>query len=134
MTKKAQGKEMPKIICVDFDGTIASYKKGYQGKGKYGKVINNTRVLLGKLKKANWYIVIYTTRNEDREISLFLKRNRVPFDSINSHPYQPEESIAQKPYAHIYLDDRAITFDGNMDPEKLFQTIISFLPWEVKNK
>lgn len=122
--------QKPKIIAVDFDGVIADYSKGYQGKGVFGKPLANTKTLLHRLHQENWKIIIYTTRTEYKELAKYLKKNNIPFDYINNSPWQPTINKTGKIRADVYLDDRAITFDGNQKPDALFNKIVNFVPWQ----
>lgn len=120
-----------KIVCVDLDGTIAHYEE-WQGEVHFGSVIEGSKEALSKLKKKGWLIIIYTTRSNKELISNYLNENELLFDYINENPYQPENAIGGKPYADVYIDDRAIQFNG--DWEKTINEIDKFKPWEMKSK
>ena len=119
-----------KIICIDLDGTIAHYQE-WKGEAYFGDIIPGTANALTELKKQEWLIIIYTTRTNVEFISKFLLENNIPFDYINENPYQPENAIGGKPYADIYIDDRAIQFNG--DWEKILQEVMTFQPWEKRD-
>lgn len=84
-----------------------------------------------KLHKNGWYIIIYSTRANKELISRFLVDSKIEFDSINENPNQPENAKGGKPYADIYVDDRAICFNG--DWEQTLMEIEKFKPWEMKS-
>ncbi len=67
----------PKTICIDFDGTIVSYAKGWQGVGVYGELLPGAAESINKLKQGGWKIVIFTTRNENEQIANFLQKNNI---------------------------------------------------------
>lgn len=60
-----------------------------------------------------------------------MQENNLAFDYINENPYQPENAIGGKPYADVYIDDRAIQFNG--DWEVVMEEINNFSPWEKKS-
>ena len=69
---------------------------------------------LGKLKQEGWAIVVWTVRRTDNAVRAHLEKYGVPFDYINKHPWQPQGS-SHKIYADVYLDDKALRFDGNTE-------------------
>jgi len=78
------------------------------------------------LKATGWVIVIWTVRDEPEKIHEHLKKEGVPFDYINDHPWNHFHS-SRKIYADVYLDNRAIGFDG--ETRGLAAKINSFRPW-----
>ena len=121
-----------KTIAIDFDGVIASYK-GYQGYGKFGPPVDQIGIIatLKYLKKTGWRIVIYTSRSETGHIAEYLKSNEIPYDFINYNPSNAEFNCSPcKPVADVYLDDRAINFDGNW--ASIVNEIENFKPWWMK--
>jgi hypothetical protein len=97
------------VVAVDLDGTLASFNgwKGYFEIGKpMHKIINQIRVF----KKQGAHIIIHTCRTTTPDNKAFpeviecvkkwLRKNSVPFDEI--------WCSTGKPFAHIYLDDRAV--------------------------
>jgi len=99
-----------KTICIDFDGVLADYSKGYQGKDVFGEMLPNADIGTGVLKKNGWTIIIYTTRPATDALKKWLKDNNISYDYINENPDQPEESKGCKLIADIYLDDRGMQF------------------------
>lgn len=107
--KKAQGEDEKPVICVDFDDTIAENKYPEIGKPK-----KNVKESLKYLQETGYHIKIFSCRtngekNEDaqkqeNDIKEYLDVNNIPYDSI---------AIEDKPFADFYIDDKAITFDGD---------------------
>ena len=118
-----------KTICIDIDGTICSYTE-WIGATHFGDIIPSAVEMIRKLHDDNWYIIIYSTRSDNILIEKFLKSNHIYFDSINHNPYQPKNAIGAKPLADVYLDDRAITFNG--DWHQAYMEITKFTPWQLK--
>lgn len=116
-----------KTICIDIDGTISHFIE-WQGPTVFGEVIPGAAENIQRLKDADYFIIIYTTRTDKDEIAEFLNRNSIPFDAINENPQQPDNAIGGKPIADVYIDDRNVPFNGDWD--KTFQDILAFQPWE----
>lgn len=122
--------EHKKTICIDFDGVIHDYSKGWRGIDVYDRPIAGAKEGLLALRNAGWVIIIYTTRNDTPKLREFLESNELVFDYINVNPYQPMGSDKGKILADVYLDDKGITFDG--DWEKTVSAIQTFTPWQRK--
>jgi len=104
-----------KTIAIDFDGVLADYGKGYQGKDIFGDAIPGADNATKVLKENGWRIIIYTTRPDTEALRHWLKENNITYDYINENPDQPEESKGCKLLADIYLDDRRIEFSQTME-------------------
>ena len=94
----------PKTICIDFDGVIHDYRRGWRGIDVFDKVLHSPAL-----------------RN-------FLKENDICFDYINHNPHQPAGSDQGKIIADVYLDDRGICFTG--DWNEAVQQILHFKTWQ----
>lgn len=116
-----------KTICIDIDGTISHYIE-WVDSATFGEVLPHCAEAVHRLKADGWFVVIYTTRADKEQIAKFLAENNVPFDAINENPNQPENAIGGKPVADVYLDDRAIQFDGHW--ENVYEQVTEFKPWE----
>lgn len=119
-----------RTICVDFDGVIADYTKGFQGRGVFGDPLPNTALILNKLRINGWKIIIFTTRSEVDELTKYLAKNQIPYDEINKNSDNPPGTNKGKPIAEVYLDDRALTFTG--DWVETYRQILDFKPWFEK--
>jgi hypothetical protein len=101
-----------RYICVDFDGVIADYTHAPKGWGIFGHPIDGARQALVKFKQEGHVIIIYTCRNEINLIKEYLRVYKIPYDYINESPLNNENS-SHKPIADVYIDDRAVRFNGN---------------------
>lgn len=122
-------KEHVPTACIDLDGTIASYKEGWQGAEHYGDPLPGVHKALRSLKEKGWRIIIFTTRGNETLTRLYLVKNNIPFDYINVNPDQPP-GTSHKPSADVYIDDRGIRFNG--DWEATVKEVLEFTPWERK--
>jgi len=120
-----------KIACIDLDGTICHYDE-WKGESHFGELVDGAKRALKNLKTNDWLIIIYTTRSNKQLISNFLNKNDLPFDFVNENPNQPVNAKGGKPYADVYIDDRAIQFNGDWD--NILKEIFSFEPWEKRQK
>ena len=62
-----------KTICIDFDGVIHDYSKGWQGEDVFGQMIPNADTGTATLKKNGWTIIIFTTRKKTGKFSYISK-------------------------------------------------------------
>jgi len=113
----------PKIVAVDLDGTLLRYDDIEQ---PLGEPIPGMVRVLGELKAVGWAVIIWTVRSNVDEIRAHLNKHGVPFDYINENPWQPPGGSG-KIAANVYLDDRAVCFNG--ETEGLVEKIVSFKPW-----
>jgi len=91
------------LIAVDFDDTISPWKLTND------EECDDTISLLKEVKNTGAYIVIFTACHEDRfeYIKSYCRSKGLEIDSINSNPIDLPYGNKTKPYANIYLDDRA---------------------------
>jgi hypothetical protein len=114
-------------IAVDFDGVINPYFKGFQGPGIYEPPKLDMKILLERLQDEGWTIIIFTCRDEESGIRKYLQTWGIPFSFINFNPRNEELGLSRKVVADVYLDDKAITFDGSTNG--LFEKIMNFKPY-----
>lgn len=102
-------------ICVDLDGVICETKQANQNYSEV-KPMPGSIKKMQSLKKAGHYIIVSTARHMKttkgdvgqvvarigEETLAWLRKHKVPYDEIHFG----------KPYAHVYLDDKAIRFNG----------------------
>ncbi len=108
-------------IAFDFDGVIHRYSKGW-GDGKiYDTPVNGIKQYIDELRSQGIKVVIFTTRavgiKSTGNIRKWLRQYNIFVDEITN----------KKPIAKIYVDDRAINFNGNID--KLKKDISIFKTW-----
>lgn len=113
-----------KTICFDFDGVLARYD-GWKGHCHLGQPVEGMSRLLEQLREDGWTIIIFTTRG-CVEIAEWCSVYDMVHDYINANP-EIQGQNPGKPIADIYVDDRAICFNG--DVGKLMDDIRDFEPW-----
>lgn len=117
---------MANTIAFDFDGVIHRYSRGWQDGNIYDHPTKGIDEVISKLRKNGYKVVIYSTRGATkkgiREIKDWLEKYNIVVDDICS----------EKPIASMYVDDRAIPFNGNC--ETLLKDIDRFQVWTDKSR
>ncbi len=126
---------MGKILCIDFDGVIHSYKSGWKGID----IIPDPPVkgaiewICEMVMESNYCINIYSSRSKTPEGIVAMKRWM--FDNISATDWDYDgitqiiEQIdypTQKPPAYLTIDDRAICFRGTFPS---IQELDNFMVW-----
>ncbi len=113
-----------RVVCVDFDGVIYSNMK-YQGTTVLnGLPVPGVAAALMELSKFN-RVIINSSRFEVDEGMEAVRR------WMHKHDMQYELS-KHKPTADVYIDDRAVCFNGDWD-ETLIQ-VNTFKQWQSDMK
>lgn len=102
----------PKVVAIDFDGTIADYTH-WKGPGEFEKVLPGAAEEIKKMKADGHTIIIHTNRGVDiNEVTQYLTENDISFDHVNENPDAPRNTSDKKIKADVYIDDRAMNFSG----------------------
>lgn len=113
-----------KTVVFDFDGVIHRYSKGWQDGCIYDIPTPGIEEVLNNLKSLGYEIIIVSTRcTTDGGIDSI--KNWLSVYSLLNYI---DDIRSTKPPAMVYVDDRAITFDGN-DVSNLVNQIVNFKPW-----
>lgn len=109
-------------VVFDFDGVIHSYTSGWKGVTIIpDPPVMGMKEVIDDLKSAGYEVVVVSTRaayaSGKIAIKKYLEDNQIQVDSITN----------EKPPALVYVDDRAICFDGHA--ETLVDKIKNFKPW-----
>ena len=125
------------ILCLDFDGVIHSYDKGWQDGSIYGTVTPGFCDWAEEAKK-HFRLVVYSSRSKTPEGIEAMQNWLVP--EIFAWAEQKEggstlhlgdfEFAHEKPPAFLTIDDRAVQFKGDwaaLDPAVL----LAFKPWNA---
>lgn len=113
-----------KAVCVDFDGVIHRYSRGWQDGSIYDPPMKGAREELARLVTKGYKVVILTTRlNPETNDDVNLERNKIS-KWLSDNGFQPgthyHDITAIKPIAVVYVDDRAIRFTNWRDMSKYF--------------
>lgn len=116
------------IIALDYDDTISPWKlEGFSP----DPVINAVR----EAQKTGAYVLIHTSCDPDRfeEIKEYCNSVGIKIDAINSNPISIPfgNATASKPYANIYLDDRAGLTEAR---EILVNAMYKYRGWLKQNE
>jgi Swiss Army Knife RNA repair-like protein len=141
-------------LCIDFDGVIHSYEKGWQNGDIYGSVVPGFFEWVERVRD-QFKLVIYSSRSKDPNGTLMmatwlrLQAERVapnwqctdmPTREIPVQRFldaQRAEILLfrfahEKPPAWLTIDDRAICFKGDWNaPELQSDALSAFKPWNV---
>lgn len=109
-------------VVFDFDGVIHSYTSGWHGPGNIpDPPVPGIREAIAEIRAAGYEVVVVSTRTATIE----------GFGAVRAwlmdHDIEVDRVCAEKPPAIVYIDDRAICFDGN--PASLLGKIQTFKPW-----
>lgn len=113
---------MKQTVVFDFDGVIHSYTSGWKGHDNIpDPPVPGVQEAIAEIRAAGYEVVVVSTRCKHPRgmaaIAEYLKRHDIEVDDIQT----------EKPPAIVYIDDRAICFDGN--PATLLGKIQTFKPW-----
>ena len=113
---------MNKTVVFDFDGVIHSYTSGWKGINVIpDPPVHGIKLVIDTLRDMGYRVVVVSTRcaeiSGELAICDYLMRNGIHVDGVRM----------EKPPALVYVDDRAICFDGHADT--LIDKIINFKPW-----
>lgn len=111
-------------VVFDFDGVIHSYTSGWQGaEVALDPPVPGIKEALKAIHSAGYEVVVVSTRCASRK----------GIDAVNDYLHRNgmleyvDKICKEKPPAIVYIDDRAICFDGH--PETLLDKIKAFKPW-----
>ncbi|HET7628087.1 MAG TPA: hypothetical protein VFK44_06825 [Bacillales bacterium] len=111
-------------IVFNFDGVIHSYTSGWKGIGMIpDPPVEGIRETIQALRKKYRLLVVSSRCREDKgrvAIKKWLRDHEIEVDGIT----------LEKEPAVVYVDDRAVTFDGNA--AQLEKRIREFQPWHKR--
>jgi hypothetical protein len=131
--------ERKPILCIDFDGVIHSYERGWQNGEIYGTVVPGF-FEWAELAKDHFRLVIYSSRSKTDEgvikMGEWLHKKRqewrieTNFTSVKLIEF---EFSHEKPAAFLTIDDRALTFHGDWYDDSFWpEKLLEFKPWNSK--
>lgn len=117
---------MKKTVVFDFDGVINSYASGWEGEDVISDPpVEGIAEEIDGIREAGYEVAVVSTRCASPKgmeaVNKYLADNEIAVDKV----------CKEKPPAIVYIDDRAICFDGRSD--ELLEKIKNFKPWYQKN-
>ena len=118
-----------KTVVFDFDGVIHSYTSGWQGESVANDApINGIAEALKQIHEHGYKVVVVSSRCATPEGTACVIDYLLKYDMLK----YVDLICKEKPPAIVYIDDRAICFDGH--PETLLSKIEQFKPWYKQDK
>lgn len=117
-----------KVICVDFDKTIAD--SNYP---ECGILITRAKEVLTKYRNKGGQIIINTCRTDaDLELAVrFLIDNNVPFDAVNEHLDWQIDQFS-KAFPHVTnCDGRKLAADLYIDDKDPWSQMLGRVDWDM---
>lgn len=129
------------ILCLDFDGVIHTYDRGWQSGEIYGEVTPGFWDWAVTAQE-HFKLVIYSSRSKTEEgIKAMVSwlqtkhnnwREETALYTNEDAPIIDFEFAHEKPPAFLTIDDRAIQFQGKWDiPELDPESLTKFKPWNT---
>lgn len=113
---------MKQTVVFDFDGVIHSYTSGWKGVTAIpDPPVPGIREAIQSIREAGYEVIVVSTRGTTAEGIAAIQ------SYLDAHGIQVDGVQKEKPPAIVYIDDRAICFDGH--PETLLSKIQNFKPW-----
>lgn len=130
--------EFKPTLCIDFDGVIHSYERGWQNGEIYGNVTGGF-FEWAALAKNHFKLVIYSSRTktgtEAMERWLAYQHKQWVHEGWNGGEtvrLDDFEFAHEKPAAWLTIDDRAIQFRGDwLSNELSAEMMRAFKPWNA---
>jgi hypothetical protein len=127
------------ILCLDFDGVIHRYSRGWQDGSIYDSVVDGFFEWAVKARQF-FKLVIYSSRSKT-ELGIAEMKTWLGDEIHTAYGAEPPISVAdfefahEKPPAFLTIDDRAFTFRGDwtspiFEPERL----TTFKPWSARKR
>ncbi|HMB91095.1 MAG TPA: hypothetical protein VKP65_09635 [Rhodothermales bacterium] len=113
-------------ICIDLDGVVCQLKKPGQDYADLEPVAGAVEALR-TLRAEGHYIILYTARHmktcAGNVGQVLARQGATTLDWLARHQIEYDEIYFGKPYAHLYIDDNALRFNGwgNLDLDDLPQ-------------
>ena len=150
MTPPDTGQQPPPpfrpTLCIDFDGVIHSYEKGWQDGSIYGTVVPGFFAWAIQAVE-HFTLVVYSSRSKSPEARTAMmewlgtqsvqaiRDGEVPSNYEWPRLLDHLEFAAEKPAAWLTIDDRAICFTGDWaDPRLSPSALLAFRPWTFQGR
>lgn len=116
---------MKQTVVFDFDGVIHSYYSGWHGIDVIpDPPVPGIKEAIDAIREHGYEVIVVSTRCANPYGMGAVRKYLRDYDIV------VDDVVAHKPPAIVYIDDRAICFDGN--PLNLLYQIINFVPWNKR--
>lgn len=113
---------MKKTIVFDFDGVIHSYRSGWKGANNIPDApVDGIKNVINTLRKDGYEVVVVSARCSEPAGITAIEH------WLHVYDIQVDRVCKEKPPAIVYVDDRAICFNGNTSG--LVDEIKNFKNW-----
>lgn len=113
--------DTPPVVCVDLDGVLNTFDE-WRGADYFHPPRAGAHDFLRDLRKAGFRVVVFTCRWHEDAAAWLRSQGMAEY---------VDEVTDRKPPAHVYVDDRALRFDG--DFEDTYRRVLEFRPfWRVE--
>jgi hypothetical protein len=103
---KKRKEPTPKTVCLDFDGVLHAYSRGWGDGSCYDAPIEGALSAVTYLQLKGLNVVVQTARQDLDAVR----------DWLFQHGFPEMRVTNEKPIALAYIDDRGITFQGDWRP------------------
>lgn len=111
-----------KTVVFDFDGVIHSYTSGWKREDIIpDPPVPGVKEVIDELITQGYEIVVMSSRAASSAGCMAIR------EYLDKHQIKVDLVTYEKPPAIVYIDDRAICFDGNA--KTLIDKINNFKPW-----
>ena len=115
---------MKQTVVFDFDGVIHSYSSGWKGATVIPDApVPGIKEAIDGIRKEYNVVVVSSRCATPGGVEAIM-------EWLNTWGIVVDDVVKEKPPAIVYIDDRAICFDGN--PMNLLYQIVNFVPWNKK--
>ena len=119
--RRARRNKRP-VICLDFDGVIHRHLLGWKGRSVIRDVpIDGVKEAI-KLLRRRFVVVVHSGRCASGDGIVAIE------EWLGKHGIHVDMVCSDKPLAEMYVDDRAIQFNGNW--EETMREVMSFRHWQ----
>ncbi len=109
LMEKHDMRVLQKTICLDFDGVIHSYQSGWRGAEVIpDPPIHKVDVAIRQLRR-DYRVVVFSARCREEAGCVAIEH------WLAKHSIEVDEVCRHKPPAHVYVDDRAVRFNGDWE-------------------
>ena len=112
-----------KIVALDFDGVLHMNDSGSDGPEPVDAPVPHAKRMVAALLDDGYGVVVFSHRATTPAGMAGIRT------WLSDHDFPPMPVVAKKPAADVYVDDRALRFNGNVDEVLQFVGSEEAEPW-----